>query len=277
MVEELREQVRRIEGARRRSEAEDGEAVVSSGAPPLDRLLPEGGLLRGSLVEWLVEGEGRGAGMLALIAAREAALEGGAVVVMDRGKSFYPPAAAALGIDLEKLIVVRAGHEKDELWALEQSLACRGVAAVWAPLARLDWRSFRRLQLAAESSGALGLLLRPNQVRGQPSWAHLQLCVGQPLPVESSRGGDRTSNVERRTSNLERNDEGRTKEEDGGPRGRRLRVEITRGRTTGPVAVELEIDEVTSRVRELSRDETPALPLASRLADPAPRRRPARA
>jgi hypothetical protein len=262
LVQALREQVRRIEGSRR---PEEDAAAFSSGAPPLDRLLPERGFVRGSLIEWLAEEEGGGAGTLALMAAREAALEGGAVVVMDRGRkshdfrygAFYPPAAAALGIDLESVIVIRAQNERDELWALDQALACRGVAAVWAPLERLDWRSFRRLQLAAESGGSLGLLLRPARVRGQPSWSHLQLLVSRP-PPDARRPGkaDLLADL----------------------RGRRLQVEITRGRTTGRSKVELEIDEVTSRVSEVSAgDETHPLHLASRLADPAPRRRPARA
>jgi protein ImuA len=236
IVDSLREQVRRIEGQRR---VEDDLAVFSSGAPPLDRLLPEGGLLRGQLIEWLGAGQASGAGTLALLAAREASLEGGAVVVMDRRRWFYPPAAAALGIDLESVIVIRAASDKDQLWALDQALRCPGVATVWAPLERLDWRSFRRLQLAAEESGCLGLLLRPAKVRGQPSWSHLQLLV-EPRPSTGQR---------------------------------RLRVEVVRGQTAGR-AVELEIDDVTSRVREVSKgDETHSLPLAAGLARSAPRRR----
>ncbi|MEQ8785465.1 MAG: hypothetical protein RIC55_04170 [Pirellulaceae bacterium] len=268
IVEALRQQVRRIEGQRR---LEDDLGTLSSGAPPLDRLLPGGGFVRGQLIEWLgaeqadsaglaenagqamgaglairagqAEGAGpSGAGTLALLTAREASLEGGAVVVMDRQRWFYPPAAAALGIDLESVIVIRAASEKDQLWALDQALRCPGVAAVWAPLQRLDWRSFRRLQLAAESSGCLGLLLRSAKVRGQPSWSHLQLLV-EPRPS---------------------------------PGPRRLRVEIVRGQaaTMGPRAVELEIDDVTSRVREVSKsDETHSLPLAAGLARSAPHRR----
>ena len=36
-------------------------------------------------------------------------------------------------------------------------LRCGGVAAVWASLESVDDRTFRRLQLAAEEGGALGL------------------------------------------------------------------------------------------------------------------------
>ncbi|MGD9724573.1 MAG: hypothetical protein AB7O59_04090, partial [Pirellulales bacterium] len=49
VVAELAEQVRQIESRRAGSGAES----ISSGDPRLDRLLPDGGFRRGTLVEWL--------------------------------------------------------------------------------------------------------------------------------------------------------------------------------------------------------------------------------
>ncbi len=158
---------------------------ISSGWPSVDALLPHQGFLRGSLVEWLSEGPGSGAGSLALTAAREASRQGGAIVILDSSGWFYPPAAAAWGIDLQRLIWLRPRDQAGALWAFDQALRCPAVAAVWAWLPRLESRWFRRFQLAAESSGSLGLLLRPAHVRGRPSWAEIQLGV-QPQP-DSSR------------------------------------------------------------------------------------------
>jgi hypothetical protein len=159
---------------------------IRSGHAALDRLLPAGGFTAGTLVEWLSPGPGSGAGTLALGVASQACQHPdrrqGALVVMDRQVRFYPPAALAAGIDPRRLILVRARSARDELWALDQALRCRGVAAVWAWLGRLDSRAFRRLQLAAESGGTLGLLVRPARVRGQPSWSEVQLLV-QPQPA----------------------------------------------------------------------------------------------
>ena len=45
---------------------------------------------------------------------------------------------------------------------------------------KLDGRTFRRLQLAAEQGGGLGLLIRPATVRGEPSWADVRLLI-EPL------------------------------------------------------------------------------------------------
>jgi len=145
VIASLTQEVRQLEAARRVLDTQP----VSSGVPALDQLLPENGWQRGSLVEWLSSGPGGGAGTLAMLAAREILLEGGAMVVADRAGRFFPPAAAAWGIDLAQLIVLRAKSQQDELWALEQALCCEGVAVVWATLEKVSALSFRRLELAA--------------------------------------------------------------------------------------------------------------------------------
>jgi hypothetical protein len=114
---------------------------------------------------------------LSLLSAREACREGGELVVIDRRQTFYPPAAAAWGIDLARLLVIHPRTARDELWAAVESLRSPAVAAVWAEIERLDNRAFRRLQLAAHAGRTLGLLLRPASVRGQPSWADVRLEV----------------------------------------------------------------------------------------------------
>jgi protein ImuA len=85
-----------------------------------------------------------------------------------------------LGIDPEGLIVVQAVSQADNLWALDQALRCPGVAAVLAWPEKLDGRTFRRLQLAAEQGGGLGLLVRSGRVRHESSWAEVRLAV-EPL------------------------------------------------------------------------------------------------
>jgi hypothetical protein len=99
------------------------------------------------------------------------------MVVVDVAGTFYPPAAVAWGIDLGRLLVVRPRSARDALWATVQSLRSPAVAAVWAALDRIDDRAFRRLQLAAQSARAIGLLSRPASARGQPTWADARLGV----------------------------------------------------------------------------------------------------
>ena len=192
-----------MEGLRRqlsRWQAKDtaDEAVFSCGAEAVDRLLPGGGLRHGMLIEWL---GASGAATLSLLAAREACREGGVLLVVDRARTFYPPAAAAWGIDLERLIVVHPQNARDELWAAVQALRSPVVAALWASIERLDSRAFRRLQLAAEAGRTLGALVRPAGARGQPTWADVRLEIG-PLPAVRrplhSNHGPWTTDHERR-------------------------------------------------------------------------------
>ncbi len=157
---------------------------VSTGCGPLDVVLPGRGFWRGSLVEWLGNGPGCGVGMLALWAAREACREGGALVVVDPQDHFYPPAAAAGGVDLANTIVVRGARcrqvqeaARQSEWALDQALRCPHVAAVIAWPQRLDSRVFRRWQLAVEASGCLGLLIRSAEAKREASWADVRLLV----------------------------------------------------------------------------------------------------
>lgn len=176
LVSGLRRQLGRWEAAG----APEDEVVFSSGVTAIDRLLPGGGLRHGMLVEWLAGPSGAvgsGTATLGLLGAREACGEGGALVVIDRGQTFYPPAAAAWGIDLERMIVVHPKNARDELWAAVQALRSPAVAAMFATIDRLDSRAFRRLQLAAQAGRTLGILVWPGRAREEPSWADVSLEV----------------------------------------------------------------------------------------------------
>lgn len=232
----LREQLQQIEAARRPACGER----VSTGWEPLDRLLPAGGVLRGSLVEWLSEAPGCGAGTLALGMARQACRGGRPLVVIERlagleQGAFYPPAACGQGMLLEQTILVRPASQADELWALDQVLRTEGVGAVLCWGRGFSQTALRRAQLAAESGGGLCLLLRRASVRTQPCWGRLRLLV-EPLGVlegSFSAGGGWT-NV------------------------RRLRVHVLHVHgAPGGQHVDLEIDE-TGTVRVVSALDAPA-------------------
>lgn len=149
-----------------------GRPTFSTG---LDSILP-GGFQRGTLVEYLAEG-GSGATALSLVAAREACREDQTLVVIDRRRQFYPPAASNFGLGTKSMIFAHPGTRSDELWTLNQALSCPGVGAVLCWPEKLDDRVFRSLQLAAERGGAVGLFIRPASIRGQPTWSEIQLLV----------------------------------------------------------------------------------------------------
>jgi len=209
IVAQLRSELQHWEKAR---DAERS-SLLSTGWSDLDKILPENGLRRGGLVEWLAAAPGSGAGTLALAAAREAARDGGPVVVVESRSEFYPPAAALAGIELTQLIVVRVRSAQDEIWAVDQALRCPAVGSVVCWTERFDQRGRRRWQLSAEAGAGLGLLICPERIRHEACWAEVRLLV-EPLVSE---------------------------------RGRRLRVEVLRcrGGAAGQT-VELELDHETS-------------------------------
>ena len=165
--------------------------VVPTGFAPLDRLLPAGGVRRGSLVEWLSSGEASGAAALASAVACRLAGDAdpagdspSTIVVVDRKGWFYPPAvlgwlerARVAGRPAPRLVVARPAHEADEVWAIDQALRCRGVAAVLAWPERIHSTAMRRWQLAARVSLAVGLFTRPLAASREPSWAEARIAV----------------------------------------------------------------------------------------------------
>jgi hypothetical protein len=214
------------------------------------------------LIEWLARSGaqmGGGAATFGVLSAREACREGGALVVIDRQQTFYPPAAAAWRIDLERLIVVHPQNARDELWAAVQALRSPAVAAMWAAIDRLDSRAFRRLQLAAQAGRTLGVLLRPASARDEPSWADVTLEASPLFIVRSPLYGSRES----RTTD----------------HGCRVQVRLLRcrnGRAGGSIV--LEIDDTAFAVREASSAyDTYPLPVVSELGDSESRSRSARA
>jgi hypothetical protein len=183
------------------------------------------------------------------------------LVVVDLARTFYPPAAAAWGVDLQRLIVVHPKSARDALWAAGQSLRSPAVAAVWAALDRIDDRAFRRLQLAAEAARAVGLIVRPASARGQPSWADVRLGV--------ENCGLRIADCGLTTTI--RNPKSEVRNPIFCDFHRRLQIRLLRcrhGRAGG--AVVLEIDDAGYTVREASaNDDAHPLPVAAELADSA--------
>lgn len=172
----LAREVRKLETSGRIATTE--QAPLSTGCAALDACLPTNGYPAGCIVEYLRATSGSGASQLAFTAAAAAAQStAGFIVVIDTLQTIYPPALCSLGIDLEQVIFVRPESQADAIWATDQALRTPAVAAVVAELPRIDDRSARRLQLAAERGRGLGLLLRPITARQGPSWAEVQWVV----------------------------------------------------------------------------------------------------
>jgi protein ImuA len=154
----LRERVRRIE----RPPA-TARGVVPTGVAAIDRALPQGGLARGALHEILGSGGDEEDGALA--AGFAADIIGrldpdGAVLWCLPRADLYGPGLFAGGLDPGRIVLVRASRDAEILWAVEEGLRTPGLAAAVGEVGVLPPVASRRLQLAAERSGATAFLLR---------------------------------------------------------------------------------------------------------------------
>jgi protein ImuA len=146
---------------------------------PIDRALPGGaGLARAAIHEVLAAEPGAAAGFAALLLARAARPPGttsprGSLLWIAAEPDAWPPGLAQFGISPADLVLVQARRPRDGLWAMEESLRCPGVAGALLTVAELDMTAARRLQLAAEAGGALGLLLRPDTLEAAGATAAL--------------------------------------------------------------------------------------------------------
>jgi len=157
VVERLREQIRRMQAAPRRTLGK-----VRTGIGPLDAVLPEGGFWLGQVVE--LQGEAAtGRTSVALRAVAEATRAQRLCAWVDGPKELYAPSVHALGVDLQRLLVVQPRAPGQLAWAAVQLLRSGAFAVVVLDLThtgvRLSPVDARRLQEAAGQGGALLLLL----------------------------------------------------------------------------------------------------------------------
>ncbi|HLT89868.1 MAG TPA: hypothetical protein VKZ85_02905 [Woeseiaceae bacterium] len=208
--------------AMRNLDREGAGAGIPTGYAALDRHLPGGGWPREALMEVLVEGHGRGELRLLMPAlarlsrAHDGHGDAGWITWIAPPLQPYPPALAQWGMDLSRVLVVRPRRQADVLWAAEQALASGNCAAVlfWpertggaragdghrarsrgrGPQAKASPFPSRRLQLAAEQGGSLGVAFRPASARFEISAAALRLALTRgehetEVVILKSRGG----------------------------------------------------------------------------------------
>ncbi|QSQ25810.1 recombinase RecA [Pyxidicoccus parkwayensis] len=163
VVEQLRERIRQLQAAPRRYLA-----VLRTGMEAVDALLPAGGFPLGQAVELCGEAAS-GRTSLALSAVAAAHKEERLCAWVDGPRELYPPAAAALGVDLERLLIVRPQAPEQRVWAAVQlarsgAFACvvldltRGIGST-GRTSRVALAEARKLADAAERGGGLLLLL----------------------------------------------------------------------------------------------------------------------
>ncbi|MBM3599080.1 MAG: hypothetical protein FJX35_12740 [Alphaproteobacteria bacterium] len=162
-LDALRLRIRALE--RGRPALPDG--ALSFGVSQIDHHLPARGIGLG-LVHEVAAGSADEAGaaagfVLALLARRMKQVSGPVLWCGGNSRSgpdLYGPGLADAGLDPAHLILVRTATMADLLWTMEEALRCCALAAVvGAASGAVDLTASRRLQLAAEAGGGLGLVL----------------------------------------------------------------------------------------------------------------------
>ncbi|MDW5316899.1 ImuA family protein [Rhizobium sp. PL01] len=188
-IAELRARIQCLEGRPLRKDE-----VLSFGVAEMDSKLPGGGLAMGALHE--VAGGGADAihgAAAALFAAGIVARTKGDVLWCLARPDLFAPALTQAGLHHDRVIYVEADREEDVLANFEEGLRFGGVGGVVAELVRLPMTASRRLQLAAEASGTIGIALRrwrrPTEAAdfGQPTAAttrwRISVLPSEALPV----------------------------------------------------------------------------------------------
>lgn len=154
-LEALRDEIERLAAPARRRR------ILPFGVAPLDAALPGGGLALGAVHE-ICEGglEAWRAPLAALFAAGILARLKGPVLWCLHSRDLFAPALARVGLHPDRVIYCETFRDAEVLPAMEEGLRYRGLAGVVGELGRLPLMPSRRLQLAAEGSGVVALVLR---------------------------------------------------------------------------------------------------------------------
>lgn len=158
-LDTLRAEIRAIE-----SERSTTGGVLPFGIDSIDRRLADGGLTRAGLHE--VAGAGASLNddaaatlFAAGIAARALGAGDHLLWVMTR-RDLFAPALAQAGIPPDRLIYAECRRDEDALAVIEEGLRHGRLAAVVGEIGRAAMAATRRLQLAAEDSGTIAMILR---------------------------------------------------------------------------------------------------------------------
>ncbi len=168
----LRQQIQRLERSdgiiQKPAGQSQPQAVLPFGVAALDEAWPGGGLPRAALHEAVAA---RSPADFAAATAFVAAMTGRLarpVLWCARSGSLYGPGLAGVGLQPQRLLIARLRKDKDALAAMEEGLRHGFLGAVIGEVERCDLTASRRLQLAAEKSGVMAVLLRqPSQRHGE--------------------------------------------------------------------------------------------------------------
>lgn len=156
VIADLRERISALSGG---SAKQAG--CLPFGVDEIDQALPAGGLAYGALHEFAGGGSGTvdGAAAALFVAGVAARTSGKIIWCLTRPDLFFP-ALAQVGLHPDRVVFAEADKEEEVLATMEEALTFGGLGAVVGELVRLPMVASRRLQLAAEKTGTMALVVR---------------------------------------------------------------------------------------------------------------------
>lgn len=189
LIDDLRDRIAHLEGTSGRRAG-----ALPFGVGLIDQQLPGGGLAFGALHEVAGGGSGTVDGAAAaLFTAGIAARSKGKVLWCLTRPDLFAPAVAQAGLHPDRVIYCEGDKDEDVLASMEEGLSFGGFGAVVGELVRLPMTASRRLHLAAEKTGSLGLVVRRwrrqteasdygNPTASTTRW-RISVLPSEPLPV----------------------------------------------------------------------------------------------
>lgn len=186
----LRERIERLG----KSGAARSDGVLPFGVPEIDQRLPKGGLWLGALHEIAGGAHGAVDGAAAIaFAAGIAARTSGQVLWAYAQADLFSPALSGFGLSEDRVVFFEAADDEAILGCCEEALRHGGLACVVGEVAKLSRVASQRLQMAAEATGSLALIVRRwrRQVDARDFGAPTATCTrwrvtelpSAPLPV----------------------------------------------------------------------------------------------
>lgn len=153
----------------------------STGFSPLDDILPGRGWPSSGLVEVVSPHWGMGELQLLIPLMRRVVEQGKWIMWISPPYLLYAPALIQAGINTEQVLVVKLDTScKDALWSMEKALQTENCGLVLAWQNWLPNKVLRRLQLAAETGGTMGVLFKHRDSKYSPSPLRLEIKDSMP-------------------------------------------------------------------------------------------------
>ncbi|MGB4398494.1 MAG: Error-prone repair protein ImuA [Daejeonella sp.] len=165
------------------------DAADSFGLGPIEEAFPNSVFPTGAIHEFLSIGPEQSAANGGFIGGllNHLMQNGGACLWISMRRTLFPPSLKIFGVEPDQMIFIDLKRERDVLWAMEEALKCKGLAAVIGEVEEISFTHTRRLQLAAEQSRVTGFVLRSD-----PKKLSATACVARwnitQLPSELENG-----------------------------------------------------------------------------------------